>query len=42
MPDKASWHVKRTVTGPLYQPPALGWPVAAALMAGFVLSTLTV
>src|SRR5438067_7009454 len=45
MPDWTppwSAHVKWTVTGPVYQPPALGLVVAAPAMVGAVLSSLTV
>ena len=34
--------MKCTVTGAVYQPLALGWLVAAGLIVGAVLSTLTV
>ena len=39
-PERASAAVHLTVTGPLYQPAALGLLVAAALSVGAVLSTL--
>lgn len=42
MPESVSLQVKWTVTLPLYQPLLLGCVVAAAVMLGAVLSTLTV
>src|SRR5437773_11356068 len=40
-PIAGSLHTKCTVTGPLYQPLALGLVVGAPVMAGAVLSILT-
>ena len=39
-PDSASEHVKATVTGPEYQPLALGFVVGAAVIVGGVMSML--
>ena len=41
MPLSASAQLNCTATGPLYQPAALGWIMAAALIVGAVMSTLT-